>query len=124
MGRWCAVLVLVTLATAARGDELANALRLRRDGRVMTGVGLGATVLGVALVGAGFGIPSCAFVLGAPEEGTCAYGRTTGNENAATGLFFAGIAISVVGDAVWIAGATMWSVGARRVRRATAATRR
>jgi hypothetical protein len=82
---------LVTLATAARADERADALRLRRAGRVRTGV-----------------------------EGPCAHGETTGND-AATGLFFAGIAISVVGDALWIAGATLWSAGARRVRRASAA---
>ena len=94
---WCLVVVVVlvvTLATAAHADEHADAARLRRDGRIMTGVGLGATVAG----------------------------ETTGND-AATGLFFAGIAISVAGDALWIAGATAWSIGARRVR-ATAATRR
>ena len=122
---WPAVVALVvTVATVGRADERGDALRLRDDGRILTAVGIGAASLGVGLIGIGFALPSCAFVLGAPEEGRCAFDAKTGNENAVTGLFFAGIGISVAGDALWIAGATLWSVGDRRFHRATAATRR
>jgi hypothetical protein len=118
----CVALVSLLTAGGASADELMDAKALRRAGIIETGIGLGLDVAGAGLLLGGFFTPSCAFPLGAPEEGACAYGGTMGNESMVTGLFWSGLAFSVVGDALWIAGVTQWSIGARRVRRIQRAT--
>jgi len=113
----CVALVVALVAASASADELSDARALRRAGIVETSIGIGLDTAGTGLLLAAFLTPSCAFVVGAPEEGTCSHGDTMGNESMVTGLFWAGVAFSVVGDALWIAGATQWSIGARRAHR-------
>ncbi len=119
---WAALAWLVAAAAPCRADATDDARAMAREGKIVTGIGIGLEGGGIGLIGAAFGTPSCAFVVGAPEEGDCAYGRTHGTEPAVLSLLVAGIIVSIAGDATWIAGATEWSIGTRRTKRLQRAT--
>jgi len=113
----CVALVSLLTAGRARGDELSDAKTMERAGIVETGIGVGLDLVGAGMLFGAVFTPSCAFALGAPEEGRCGHGGTIGTESTVSALFWTGIAASVVGDVMWVAGAVQWSVGAHRVRR-------
>ena len=115
---FAAIALLVAAAAPARADEFAEAQQLKRSGQIMTATGGGLQLVGAGLLMADVALPpNCAFVLGAPEEGQCAYGGTTRYDDAARGLLLGGIIVSVVGDVVAIVGGVEWGVGGGRVKR-------
>jgi hypothetical protein len=116
---FAAIALLVAAAAApARADEIAEAQQLKRSGQIVTATGGGLQLVGAGLlVGTVALRPNCAFALGAPEEGPCAYGGTTRYDETARGLLLGGIVVSVVGDVVAIVGGVEWGVGGRRVKR-------
>ncbi|HEY7958062.1 MAG TPA: hypothetical protein VII38_22330 [Polyangia bacterium] len=114
------VLVLLLAAPALADRQpisLKNARELKLNGEVLTGLGLGLELGGLAMLTASALIPSCAFAIGGPEEGPCAPGpdnsftRNTGTANA---LFVAGAAIAGVATAVIAVGIPLWATGAHR----------
>ncbi|HEX6835272.1 MAG TPA: hypothetical protein VF334_01810 [Polyangia bacterium] len=118
-----AAAILLIAAAPARADELADAKALRRDGIGVTVAGGALDLVGAGLlIGAVAAPPNCAFVIGAPEEGMCAFGGTTKYDTTVRGLILAGIVVSVVGDASLLAGGIEWGVGAHRIRKLQRAT--
>lgn len=119
----CVALAVLVAAPPARADELGDARALRRDGIGVTIAGGALDLVGAGLlVGAVAAPPNCAFAIGAPEEGMCAFGGTTRYDSTVRSLFIAGIIVSVAGDLSLLAGAIEWGVGARRVSRLQRAT--
>jgi hypothetical protein len=117
------VALAVALALPAQAnppDPLADAVRLKIEGLATTGVGLAATALGLSLLIASAAIPSCAFALGAPEEGRCGPGnyysdpQLMRNTGTAQGLFLSGAVLGGIGFGLLAIGIPVWSVGAHR----------
>ena len=97
-------------------EALQKARALKKDGLELTVGGLVLETVGLGLLTGAALMPSCAFVLGAAEEGRCAQGGS-GSNTAVYGLFFAGLATSVLATAMLAGGVPMLSVGAHREKR-------
>jgi hypothetical protein len=119
------LVVLLAVASSARADPLTKAHELRLSGEAATWTGVALYATGLALLIAGLTLPSCAFVLGAPESGSCAGGAPPNaqqaNSGVANGLFVAGVALTGVATAVLAIGIPAWSLGAHREKKLRAA---
>jgi hypothetical protein len=113
-----AIALVVAAAGPVRADQWVEAHELERSGQILTATGGGLQLVGAGLLIAIVALPpNCAFVLGAPEEGQCAYGGMTRYDDTARELLTSGIIVSVVGDVFAIVGGATWGVAGRRIKR-------
>jgi len=127
--RFMACLTLVALASPCLADEegispLDRAREQKQSGIAITAVGVGLEAGGLALLTASALMPSCAFALGAPEEGACAPGSNgpqKSNSGTAQGLFIIGAAAATAATVIVAVGVPVWARSAhqeKKLRRA------